>query len=284
VRRRILVPAVVIAAAAITSAVGTTGCLYLVDLSGLSGEAAPAPADGATADAPLDGALDANDASATSDAPTEAAPKSPCAAPHAFCSDFDDGPLGQGWSRSSIDAPATLALDALALSPTRSLRATYPRKTAAMTGYAVEIRTLATTWKRAVFQGDVLIQPPAWQQTDANVAIVELFFNSASNATGTYLFISETNTTATIEHLPDGPDRYLNGDPMPYGRWAHVLVDFDPGGRVHYEVDGKGYDKTFAGVTAGAMAKAELGVGLLNFNDPVPAFDVRWDNVLVDFP
>jgi hypothetical protein len=133
-----------------------------------------------------------------------------------------------------------------------------------------------------VVEADVFLATPAWQPNDVNFALVHIGLYAAQNS-GTVLFVTAGTSFGTIEHLSD-PARSLPIDPLPYDRWVHLVVDFDPGGKVHYQIDSKSFDRTFSPVTSGANPSMNVELGILDYNSPSPAVDVRWDNVTVDLP
>jgi len=208
---------------------------------------------------------------------------SPCAASHVFCVDFDHGAVTAGWDSNGNDAPGTLALDDLALSAPHAMRTTRPRP--AMTNLATLLeKQIAMPWRRAIAQTDIYIAQPVWQPGDVNVALMQLTFDSSSSHTGSVFFLDSAKAQGTIEHLPDGPERYLPLGPLASGRWVHIVVDFDPAGHVHYELDGNAFDRDFAAVVAGDNSIITLEIGVLQYNAPEPAMDVRFDNLFLDFP
>lgn len=227
---------------------------------------------------------DAGDATSAADAPIFEGGASPCTAMHVFCADFDHDDVASGWTSSlNLDPPGTLALDDLAVSAPHAARMMRARPTApgAVTTLT---RQVATQWRRAIFRGDLYLVAPVWQPGDVNFGLVHLSYNSVSLNAGTIYFLDATHGVGTIEHLPDGADRYLPIDPMPGDRWVHVVVDFDPAGHVHYDVGGKTYDRDFAGVTPGDNPEIVLEIGAIQYNSPAAAVDVRFDNVVVDLP
>jgi hypothetical protein len=271
---------------------GAASCTLTTDLDGLRAASGAMLPDGASeagsgGDAGLDsnapiGEAGANEAG-KSDGGTEAGTTSPCGAMHAFCADFDDGILITGWTTTVLDTGGTIAIDDLALSPLHSMRATRPRKTTAGGLRASLRKSLAPQWRRAIFQADAYLVQPDWLAGDTNVAVVQLGYNSVSGNTGTTFFLSAAAGAGTIEHITDST-RGFTVDLLPYGRWVHVFIDFDPSGKVHYEIDGKTSERTFAAVTAGANPELLLELGIIDFNNPIPAVDIRWDNVVVDLP
>ena len=276
------------AAAIACGAAGATGCLYLVDLNGLSG-GETTPADGSLGDGALGGdtnaivdaasGADARSDAATADAAVEA---SPCTASHAFCADFDHGGVSLGWTTTTNDTPGTLALDDLALSAPHAMRTMRPQPTVgAVTLFQ---KQLVMGWRRVILQADIYLSAPAWQPGDVNIGLMEVSFDSDTVHSGTLYFIDPVHAEGTIEHLPDTAERYLPVDAPSPARWVHMLVDFDPAGHVHYEVDGVSFDRTFAAVTPGPNPAIYVGVGALQYNMPAPAVDVRFDNVFADMP
>jgi hypothetical protein len=260
------------------------GCLLTTDLSGLSGDSGSLPdgsLEGSSAgDARVDGGTDAGDSSIGPDGST-----SPCTKPHAFCADFDTDNPQAGWTgRDDTSVVGTLSFDPLALSPPRSLRAQQPRKTPTPTWLDVLTKRFPSAWKRTVFEGDVYLEAQEWLPGDINVSMIDLVFESDMLATGTVFFISANDAEATIEHIANGPARYLPIARPAYGQWTHVVIDFDPAGHIRYQVGAKTFERDFTPATSGASPDIVLTVGAINFNEPVPAIDVRWDNITVDFP
>ena len=164
------------------------------------------------------------------------------------------------------------------------MRARHPRKTTSVDWMNVLHKTFGMSWRRTVVAGDVYLETPAWQSGDSNFCTIAVLMNSTTQNTGTVFFFAQNDAAATIEHLPDSPARYLPVNRIPYLAWTHVVVDFDPAGHIHYDIGGKTFDRDFAAATQGASRFLDIEIGAINFNSPVPAMDVRWDNVTIDLP
>lgn len=274
------------AACALGSAAAGGGCSLTTDFASLDSEKGPQPdgGDGATS---ADGAGGSDGGGTTDGAPsTEAgteAGKSPCNGSHMFCADFDVGTYDKGFTGQLSNGGGALALDDLAFSPPHSVRATQPRRAAGLSGTQSSLSLgLPSPWRRVVVEADLFLTTPAWQSSDVNFALVHIGLYSPQNS-GTVLFVTDAACFGTIEHLTE-PQRSLPMDAMPYDRWVHLVVDFDPGGKIHYQIDGKPFDRTFAAVTAGPNPAMNVELGILDYNAPAPAVEVRWDNVTVDLP
>jgi hypothetical protein len=260
-----------------------TGCVYLTDLSGLSGGADPSDASTGTplADARVEAGPITTDGGGGPEVGGDGG--SPCAFAHAFCADFDVGPLDKGWTTSLVNPPSTFALDDLAKSAPHSFRTTQPAKSTGQV--VVRLRKMfAGPWNRSVFEGDFYMEPPSWNAGDSNVAIAQLLYFSDAATAGTILFRSEGTAQGTVEHVSNSPARYVDVAPFAYGRWVHVRIEYDPAGSMRYVIDGVSTSSTFPPPTQGSNSSISLDIGTFNYNNPVPAFDVRWDNVTIDFP
>jgi hypothetical protein len=274
-----------VALGTLAGAAVAAGCSLTTDFASLDIDKG-APADGAGGgDAGDGGTNDAGlpEGGTTSEAGAEAG-TSPCSSPHTLCADFDIGAYDKGWTRQATTGGGTLALDDRALSSSHSLRATQPRKAAGASATLSNLTlSLPTAWRRVIVEADLFLTTPAWQANDVNFALVHIGLYSATNS-GTVLFVTPNASFGTIENLP-AADRNLTLDQVPFDRWVHVVVDFDPGGKIHYQIDGKPFDRTFAAVTStGASPVIEVELGILDYNAPAPAVEARWDNVTVDRP
>jgi hypothetical protein len=279
--------AISVALGALASAAVAGGCSLTTDFASLDSDKGAASGDGGpTADGagPGDGGDGggSTEGGTTSEAGAEGG-TSPCSQPHTLCADFDVGAYDKGWKRQTITGGGTLALDDRALSPPHSLRATQPRRQAGASGTVSELNVnVGGAWRRVVVEADLFLTTPAWQADDVNFALIHIGLYSAQNS-GTVLFVTPGGCFGTIEHLSE-PARNVLLDAVPYDRWVHVVVDFDPGGTIHYQIDGKSFDRTFAAVTFGPAPAMEVDLGVLDYNSPAPAIDLRWDNVTIDLP
>jgi hypothetical protein len=264
------------------------GCLLTTDLDGLAGDAALPGEGGSPEAAPgADGGADTGTRDTGADVLVipDGGVLSPCTSAHAFCSDFDLDHPAAGWSSTEATSPAgTLLFDPFALSPPRALRARHPRKSDGTDWMNALHKVFDVSWRRTIFAGDIYLETPAWQPGDSNFSAVAVLLSSTTQNTGTVFFFSETDAVGTIEHVPDSPARYLPVARIPYVAWTHVVIDFDPAGHLHYEVGAKTFDRDFAAATQGTSPSLDIEVGAISFNGPVPAMDLRWDNVTVDFP
>ena len=259
-----------------------TGCLF-GDLSGLAGP--PLADDGGLFEG-LDGqTTDGMSSDGSREAETGGPTRtSPCSGMHDFCADFDGTSVDRGFTKIIETGPGTLDQGNLSLSAPHSLHATSPRKSAPSGWFQVVDKFFNSGWRRTRLQGDIYLMPMDWQTGDANIAFANIVMLSSSGNTGTVWFQASDGAATTIEN-PDPTKTSAMDIPLtPPGRWVHMMMDYDPGGHLHVELDGKKFDRDFAGFTAGNNPAIEIQLGLVSYNHPVPAMDVHWDNVTVDFP
>jgi hypothetical protein len=268
--------------AVVLASLAATSCLYFTDLGGLAGgvspdASTPSPNDAAASPdgtrAPTDGGADA-DADA-------ALPTRVCeAGVHDFCVDFDDGKLTiPPWSALSRDGTLVVE-DGLSVSPTKALHATLP----ARGGLAQTLRDRAfknwgLSWRAVHAELDIFVVTPTWRAGDKEMELVELSLTSDTTAAGAGLFIG-ANGIIIVPSKAGEP--HPTAPPFPYDTWTHLTFDIDAS---HYRITAGAQvlEATHATVVSGANADIVGLFGLSSYSDPICAFDVRYDNIVVDF-
>lgn len=259
------------------------GCMFFRSLDDLSqgGVATPAPEDGGAAvDAPP---IDARVDDVIVD--VDAAPVSPCRGVHTFCDDFDVAEeAGVGWGATDVSPSSALFLStARASTPPRALYSSVALRP------AVEHATMSATLnkrfdrpiKKVHLEVDLYEERPAFKAGDVGVALLLLIVRGDSGFAGTILFNDGTSSAMSLEQL-SGSDRYFEVPAVPFDTWGHIAIDLDLSGSLHFELPRGGGTKTFPAVTLGATPHADLAVGILSFDGPIPEHHAYYDNVLVD--
>ena len=258
-----LAPAVVLAVLA--------GCSLLTDTSGLAGD--PNAADGATtADAARDGS---GPGPGSTDAPAAGyycAAQSP---QHQFCADFDEHPIGFGWSTVGSDPAISLTPDTAASSPPTAVRSRIlVNKSCA---YAMLGKNFAEPYREAHFAFDLRMEADALASPDG-MYVASLEVGKCNHLLQVYNSMFAVYTQIDFPADADRQDTRVAVKP---GAWMRLALDVDrKTGAIAFSVDGK---QAFANVLLGpkctASAEVNMHVGLYCQN--VPA-EMRFDNVTFD--
>lgn len=274
--RRALFVALTLAAAA---------CSVFTDFGGLSGgEGAPidgaAESDPSTIDA---GGNDAREDDATDGGNDAALDGGFCAdALVDFCSDFDTQELNAEWTELKADNGATIGFGTTrTVSAPRSLHATMPRREDVnATYYAYAAKTFVGPWRRTLIQFDVFVETMQWLGGDINAGIFNVGLVSSSSTKYFSLALGQTATTLGVTDYPSG----ITGPAFPTNQWVRVNIALDPDKSILVNYDGVSVERTFSQpFVSGTIPRTRLELGVISFNDPVPAFDVSFDNVRVQF-
>ena len=202
---------------AITTA--AAGCSLLVDTSGLSGSAAEdaasdraVPNEGGALDAGAE-ATSSSDAGRTCDA--------------TFCDDFDDGPLGAKWTKTTLAGGGTLELATPARSLPNALRAQFHGVSSPQDRYAMLEQDLGLGKSvRCDFSIYVASRP--------NMDLDDVFrIRTRGPGVGDFLlyFAVSTGGGSLADDIayPDGgcacPQKYVPFTQLPVSSWAHVTVE-----------------------------------------------------------
>lgn len=260
--------------------VGALGCSLVTSLSGLSGgagdageEAAPAPSDGATMDAAVEGG-------------DSAAPGKPFCASNAadLCADFDQGMRDLGWTSTDIRGDGDLELDtSRARSLPASLHASMGRKNNGSDNFQQLLKVWPGAGRPTTIDFDVFVEPITWQPSDQGFTISEIYFDK-SDKIGVLLFLTRDNWRLLIRSSPD--TEIVATSTFPMGAWTHVRFDADPktvGGSVSGYLDDKLVLEKRDLVFAQDPSESRLWLGIGASSTPIPAIDVRYDNVVVKF-
>ena len=261
-----LAPAVVLAVLA--------GCSLLVDTDGLAGD--PGAADGATAaDDGATGADAARDGSGSTDAPlagTYCAAQSPR---HQFCADFDENPIGFGWSTVSSDPAISLDADPAASSPPTAVRSRVLVNKSC--SFAMLSKVFVDPYSEAHFAFDLRMEADALASPDG-MYVASLEVGKCNHLLQVYKSMFAVYTQIDF---PAGEDRQDTRVAVKPGEWMRLALDVDRRtGAIAFSIDGK---PAFANVVLGpnctASAEVKMRVGL--FCQNVPA-EMRFDNVTFD--
>lgn len=270
-------------AAAAAAAAALAGCLYVTDLDGLSGDTQVAGSDGGSSGGPGDEGGGGGDGGVADGASGDASPgASPCAiGTHDLCDDFDHGVLGAAWTNVNQAPGGLLAIeDGPSVSPPRALHAMLPARGDVNTELRNRVFKIweNTPWRAAHLELDMRVAAPAWSNGDRGTVLVIFTLESDTTTAGTFLFVQADGFVASAEGQNG---LYASGPAFPYGEWTHVAVDISPS-LIRVKYGAETLEKTFAPQVAGPNPRIVLFVGLSSYQDPVPAMDARFDNVVVD--
>lgn len=268
----------------LVGAFAVTAAACFPSLEGLS-------SGGTSGDASIDFDASATDASIDQVVPPDGAPVGAdgptntfcIPGAHAFCDDFEGGPLLSNWDAVTIDLGGKVELSTTrAFAGKRSLFTTLPRRGNVDTYYAATVRrSRSGKWSRAIINMEVWVEPVVWQAGDVNSGVLAVAFESNGPSKGIALSLDRTGTTLGVddETLPQGPV-------FPEGRWVHVMLDIDPSSSVELKVDGTTHAKKnlAAPWMAGGSPSLRLELGVNGYNDPAPEYAFYYDNVTVDLP
>ncbi len=255
-------------------------CSLLTPLDGLAGDAADdaaPPRDGAASDPDSGGRTDAADGG-------DGAVGSFCASAGGdFCADFDDGGRDVGWTKTDLRGVGTFDLDPNAKSAPWSLRATWPRADVGTDKF----QQLEKVWQGAArpttIDFDLFVAPIAWAGGDLAFTIMELYFDKPEKLGAQILM---TPAGWDLAALTPTRSTASSTTPLPVGVWSHLRLETDPassGGSVRAYLDGTlALEKNGLSFTQNPT-EMQLWIGLGAANTPIPAADVRYDNVLVKF-
>ena len=167
----------------------------------------------------------------------------------------------------------TLTTSPDAVSPPFSMRATLPRRESTFGRSQVFVR-FTRAWAITIVEWDMFMEPALFKAGDINVGILCINFTVGGDAGGACLTRSSGETGFLA-----------SGAPFPAGKWVHAKVTMDPklktGSAVIDDITMSGpFTMPATGTTQQAI---ELELGVLGFNKPCPAIDIRFDNVTVDF-
>jgi hypothetical protein len=255
----------------------STGCTLLVSTSGLVGDA-PAPGPDAS-DAPP---ADSPPVEASTDAAidvAEAGPKSPCAASHVFCDDFDrTNAPASGWTGQDVSPKGMLSL-----SPTRAVSAPsalftkLPRRNPAdVTEAATLSQVILKSFTKITIAYDMFIEKPDFTDGDINV--------------GVGCFSARYNNTRGATCMSVGADYtgVFNTQlgPWPWDAWVHVVLTMPTEGSPSATITSTGGTRTATGNYEIEVAVGEpdirMELGLQSYNKPAPGFTAYYDNVVID--
>ena len=244
------------------------GCSLVVDTAGLAGDPdASAAADGATG---ADG-----DGSGSPDAVVSG---NYCAAQspqHQFCADFDEHPIGFGWSSVDSDTAISLEPDPLSSSPPTSVRSRV--LVGKVCTRAMLNKTFADPYIEAHFAFDLRMEADLVASPEG-IYVASLEVGKCNHLIQVYS--SMLAVYSQIDY-PSGEDWQDTKVPVKPGQWMRLALDVDrQTGAIAFSVDGKrAFANVLLGPTCTASAPVKMRVGLYCQN--VPA-EMRFDNVTFD--
>ncbi|MBX3199111.1 MAG: hypothetical protein KF850_29880 [Labilithrix sp.] len=261
-------------------------CTLLIDTDDLDAGPAPiAPADDAGDTGPSASSTDARtDGGALEDA--DAGPGSPCAEPHAFCDDFDDGSddLAARWDSLKTQAgPVSIATDRWVSAP-RALRAVVAPHTATL-GSALQ-KVVAIPNGKVNVEVDLHVEHTdgSWVEVDP-VEIILRPGPPGYDHHSLYLILHQTEQLF-LYYAPKtdgGYDIRTQSASFAMGSWQHLVFTFESSpARATLAIDGVTVPlDTFAGPTVTSL---ELGVGAAYTENVTNDWKITLDNVVVDTP
>jgi hypothetical protein len=244
------------------------GCLFYPDLGDLSGGTKDAGAsDAAVTDAAAD---------APSDAPSGDGGRFCAGSNHAFCADFDEGAVDDGWDGKQIDLGSIVASTAQRVSSPNAALITMPRRSdVSPLAYA----TLYKKWPgfvHVVVDFDAFIVAPAWQNGDINSGVFTMAFTSSTANEDLNVSVGRTYTTV------GNPGADANGAELPTDRWIHFHFDVDPAKSMIATIDGKPFNSTWPALVPGTGRSTVVTIGVSGYNRPAPEYKVYYDDLTVD--
>lgn len=257
--------------AVLLSAGGLGACSLLLGTDLTGGSEPPATEAGVDAPSTTDAGVDAPIGSDAATDATDAARPSPCNdTKHDFCADFDGTDPFAGWTNTQSDG--TLGVSPNALSAPFSMRATLPRRETTFGRSQLYVK-FSRAWAKTTVEWDMFMEPALFKTGDINVGILCFNFTVGTGAGGACLARSGADTS------------FLQGGAaFPTGQWLHAKVIMDPfaatGSASVGDITMSG---TFTMPTGATQPAIEVELGVLGYNKPSPAIDIRFDNVTVDF-
>jgi len=261
-------------------ALALAACSLVTNFDDLaSGGAAGADAGGgadATTDVGVDAAV-APDGSGEAGADSAAPPF--CSGTHAFCADFDEGSLLDGWTTKQVDALGMIEQSGVRyVSPGASFHSFLPRRAAGDIENAVLVKYLPGVWKRTVVDFEFFLERPDFQASDINAAFLQITFAGNGSGSGQTLYFTIGEGYSHISM----PGALIEAGEARYDGFVHVHLDIQPGTALSATLDGKTYQGTPSAISGGPGTRTELYFGITGYNAPVPAFSAYYDNIVVD--
>jgi hypothetical protein len=209
----------------------------------------------------------------------------------AFCSDFDEGVLGLGWSAAiAASTLGTLALDdGVWQSKPASLHSSLPKLTVDAGPDNEEFlqEDLATPWREVTLDFDFYAEQPSGGQ---GLTLVELTFQGDASL-GVAIELSGSTTELrlvcmqTVSYMSWKYATY----PFTPNKWIHAQFDIVPStthGSATMTFDEALY-ASWTNLQFDADPKANdlrLELGLAQYGAYTPADDVHFDNVVIRYP
>jgi len=238
-----------------------------------------------------EGAPDAALVDAVADAGTDgrATPGPFCTArPNALlCRDFDAATAAdQGWAKRNVPANSvTLSTTDNPPSPTNAARFVLPASST--NSYAQLQEGLPSTQLGGiVFEFQLFIVPPTWPATSVNVAIASLVATreQGNRSYEIFVLLNTQNQLSFSAQLPDFGSSE-QGPPLPTNQWVQVSLSVsEPTANelpIDLSVNGVGVASRAITYKTASFMEVHAGIGLINFNPPIPALDFRFDNIEV---
>jgi hypothetical protein len=218
-------------------ALGLAACSLVTNFGDLaSGGPVDAGAGGtdAATDAPADAVVPED---APADGLVESAPAPFCSGrSHAFCADFDEGSLLDGWTRMQVDPLGTIEPSTLHfVSPKTSFHSFLPRRAAGDKEDAVLVKDLPGAWKHTLFDFDMFLARPDFQTGDINAAFLQLTFAGSGTGSGQTFYIPIGDGYSQVT----GPGMIIQLSEAHYDELVHFHLDVRPGTSVSVTVNGR---------------------------------------------
>ena len=193
---------------------------------------------------------------------------------HQFCADFDENPIGFGWSSVDDNPSISLAPDPIASSPPTSVRSRVLVSKSCTR--AMLNNTFADPYVEAHFAFDLRVGGESSSFDGIYVASLEV-----GKCNHLIQVVSSKLAVYTQIDFPAGEDRQSTTVSVKPDAWMRVSLDIDRAdGSIAFSVDGQpAIAKTVVDARCVGRAEVKMRVGLYCQNAPA---ELRFDNVTFD--
>ncbi len=249
------------------SSLALVGCLFYPDIGDLAGASSDGGVtEGAASDGPAP------------DAPAPDAGRFCAGSTHAFCADFDQGAVGDGWDGTQIDLGSIATSNAQSVSAPSSALAVMPRRASSAPYANALLRKQYPGFAHVVVDLDAYIVAPAWQAGDVNSGMFTISYHSSTVNEGVAVSVGDGYTTV------GNPGADSNGAALPTDRWIHLHFDVDPTKSMVATIDGKPFNSTWPALAPGSAPQTVVTIGVNGYNQPAPEYRIYYDNLTIDLP
>jgi hypothetical protein len=261
------------AVAVIAFALVLAHCTLTTDFDGLSGgasDAAPATQD--TGTSPADASpIVRNDGSTVADADAGLL----CPPTATFCSDFSSGSPNDLSQDVTIAGGGSLTIDG-------TLHSTLPAHAEPGSFADAFFNVISDTGRHAVLDVDMNFAVTDFHNK-GNVSVLTLNV-AADPYESVEIYVNPQGTSTTLQ-VPGSDLIYDNAsEDIPRGQWVHIRLeaDFTPhNGFINVAFNGDKVIEHTAIDFSEVNGSLRFGIGIVRSNYPTPAFDIRYDNLIV---